>query len=533
VRLDRAPASRRCVLLVGYQDQDNLGLRYLSARLREAGYPTRIATLTGTTDELLAAMADCNPILVGFSLIFQFLVPELARLLSELRDGGASAHFTVGGHYPSFEPERVLAAVTALDSVVRFEGESALVELVDALSEGRDPTQVPGLLLRAAGGIVETPSRGGIDDLDSLPWPDRDDISYSSQALPMASILGGRGCPWRCSFCSIVTFYEQNGTRGRRRRKPERIVDEMEYLAKERGVRLLLWQDDDFLSGGRAGVQWAHDIAREATRRGLQDCLRWKISCRSDEVSLASLAPLVAAGLTHVYMGVESGNDHDLQQLNKRMKADQHFRAKDVLTELGVSFDFGFMLLEPWSTFASARENVAFLRAFAGDGSAVVTFCRTLPYAGTPIEHRLREEGRIDPADYLADYRFLDGRLDAFYDFCLSAFSVRGRDDGTTNMLRSLLFEAKLRLPGAARNESLLDLTVALTSVANMTLVDALDGALDALAGERAGAPPSRMTGELTGIARAVHAADRRLAADLTALVAHHPSRLDRANVTR
>jgi radical SAM superfamily enzyme YgiQ (UPF0313 family) len=69
----------------------------------------------------------------------------------------------------------------------------------------------------------------------------------------MASILGGRGCPWRCSFCSIITFYEANGTKGRRRRDPVRIADELEHLHRDRGVRIILRQDDDFLAGGEGG----------------------------------------------------------------------------------------------------------------------------------------------------------------------------------------------------------------------------------------------------------------------------------------
>lgn len=522
------------VLLVGYQDQDNLGLRYLSAQLRGAGYTTKIVSLSSDAQSLERVITEFQPLLVGFSLIFQFLLPELGRLLAELRRMGVRCHFTVGGHYPSFEPEQVLSLVGALDSVVRFEGEDTAVELANALRDSAALDTVAGLFLRTSSGNVATPARRGNDNLDSLPWPDRDDIAYERQALPLASILGGRGCPWHCSFCSIVPFYEQNGTRGRRRREPARIVDEMAYLARERGVRVLLWQDDDFLAGGRAGRDWAHAIAQESIRRGLHHLLRWKISCRSDEVSLAALTPLVEAGLAHVYLGVEAGNDHDLSQLNKRMKAEAHFRAKDVLQQLDVSFDFGFMLLEPWSTLDSARQNLAFLREFGADGAAVVTFCRTLPYAGTPMERRLREEGRLDAADLTAEYRFLDPRLDALYDFSLAAFSVRGRDGGTTNLLRSLLFEARLNLPGSPRDDGLLALAQALTRVANDTLVDTLDGALELLAGATTFSIGTRPdAAELEGLVRVIQEADRRLARDLDVLVRRHPSRLDRENVTR
>ncbi len=89
-----------------------------------------------------------------------------------------------------------------------------------------------------------------------------------SHELATASMIGARGCPWRCSFCSIITFYEGNGTKGRRRRDPVCIVDELEYLHRERGVKIILWQDDDFLAGGKAAIRWAHSIADECIRRG-------------------------------------------------------------------------------------------------------------------------------------------------------------------------------------------------------------------------------------------------------------------------
>ena len=144
--------------------------------------------------------------------------------------------------------------------------------------------------------------------LDDLPWPERDDIVYDTQELPTASVLASRGCPYKCSFCSIITFYAGNGTRGRRRRDPLLVVDEMEYLVRERGVRLILFQDDDFLAGGNDAREWARTIASEVMQRGLHERMRFKFSCRSDEVREDTLAPLIEAGLTHVYLGVESGD---------------------------------------------------------------------------------------------------------------------------------------------------------------------------------------------------------------------------------
>ena len=483
--MDSAPclSKKARVVLVGFEDQDNLGLRYLSSRLKQEGHQTRIVHITGKPEPVFDAVRELNPEIVGFSLIFQFLVPQFATLLAQLRDFGVTSHFTMGGHFASFEPETLLRTIPELDSVVRFEGEDTLLELAERLSNGLDWQDIKGIALRGANGVVLTEGRIGRSNLDELPWPDRDDIDYTGTELPMASLIGARGCPWRCSFCSIITFYEGNGTKGRRRRDPVRIVDEIEYLHRERGVKIVLWQDDDFLAGGKVAIKWAHAISEECIRRGLNKELRWKISCRSDEVSRESLEPLVAAGLTHVYMGVESGDREDLKALNKHLEPSVHLRAGEILRELGLSFDFGFMILQPWSTIDSVRNNLKFLRDFAGDGATPVSFCRTLPYAGTPLETRLREEERLIALDFNADYKFLDPRLDKFYEWSLGAFADRNHaPTGTANLLRLLIFEAHLRLEGVSATQRMR--VKEMCALSNRLLLDTAEMGLDAIESE-------------------------------------------------
>jgi anaerobic magnesium-protoporphyrin IX monomethyl ester cyclase len=473
------PQTQARVVLVGFEDQDNLGLRYLSSRLREAGHLAQIVTVSQGIGPILATIEELNPHVVGFSLIFQYLAPQFAGILRDLRSRGVPGHFTMGGHYASFRPSPLFEAMPELDSVVRFEGEDTLVELAAHIANGRSWHNTLGIAYRGELGVVLNAQRAGRKDLDELPWPDRDDVPYHLQRLPTASVLGGRGCPWKCSFCSIITFYEANGTKGRRRRDPVKIVDELEHLHKERGVQVILWQDDDFLAGGRLAVSWAHAIAAESVRRSLHHGLRWKISCRSDEVSEQALIPLKEAGLTHVYMGIESADKDNLIHLNKRLQPEVHVRAGELLRKLELSFDFGFMLLEPWSTPDTVLNNLRFLREFTGDGASSAGFCRTLPYAGTPIEELLIAEGRLTEHDFNADYRFLDPCLDRFYDWTLQTFAERNFSaQGTANLLRLLLFEAHLNLPQVPSDRFFRERVRALTAVSNKLLVDTTEAAL-------------------------------------------------------
>ncbi len=441
------------VLLIGFQDQDNLGLRYLISTVNASGHDASIMTYGSDPDLILKRIHREKPDVVGFSLIFQYMAPDFGRVIAALREAGVTAHFTMGGHYASFEPTEILKRTPGLDSVVRFDGEVTLVKLLHCLGTGVDWRALPGIAFRSEQGEINVaPLAHVVEELDNLPWPDRKTIDYEGHPMPTASVLGSRGCPWDCSFCSIRPFYEEQGGSLRRLRKPRAVVDEMLDLHLNRGVPIFLFQDDDFLAGGKNAKRWAMEIADLIVEAGFAGKIAFKISCRSDEIQEDILERLMAGGLTHVYMGVESGDEEGLVNMSKRMKPEAHLRAGRILKQLGLSFDFGFMLVEPYSTFRSIRQNVDFLQAFIGDGWTVAPFCRMLPYAGTPIKRRLEAEGRLLGTPFEPDYKFLEPKLDHFYDWMVRTFYERNfTNRGLCHILRGMLFEAHLRLPGRSR----------------------------------------------------------------------------------
>lgn len=478
---DRADAAHGArVLLVGYEDRDNLGLRYLLSSLRGAGCDAELLRYSSDPAPLVARASADRPVVIGFSLIFQYMAPDFGSVIKALRAAGVASHVTVGGHYPSFSPEEVLAGIPGLDSVVRFEGEVTLVELVRRVAAGEEWRGLDGLAWRDGDLVTSAPLREPIHALDDLPMPDRASYDYESERMPTAAILGSRGCPWDCTFCSIRPFYEAQGGALRRFRDPARVVEEMAALHRDRGVSLFLFQDDDFLGGGRKAKQWACAIADGVVEAGLAGRIAWKISARSDEIDEDTVAHMMRGGLTHVYMGVEAGDPDDLVDMRKRMTPSAHFEAGRVLRGLGLSFDFGFMLLQPYSTLARVRNNVTFLDEFVGDGYTVAGFCRMLPYAGTPIATRLREEGRLLGSPFQPDYRFLDPKLDVFYDWMVETFYERNfTDRGLNHIFRAGLFEARLRLAERPMPGYLRGLLEQLCAWGNRLAVTTLRAAID------------------------------------------------------
>jgi anaerobic magnesium-protoporphyrin IX monomethyl ester cyclase len=487
----------RAVVLVGFQQQGNLGIGYLAATLAGRGYRVEVVDFEEPQDALLDVIEETHPVLVGFSLIFQFYVHRFEKLARYLRENRIDCHFTMGGHYPSLSPEQTLALVPQLDSVVRFEGELTLLELVDHLSLGRDWHSIDGLVYREGGEIVETRMRALIGDLDELPHPHRIAQTRSILGRTSAQLLASRGCARTCSFCSIHMFYRTAPGKVVRTRRPAEVAREMRMLYDEHGATVLLFQDDDFPIFGPAWHRWTRELLGEIDRQDLIGRVLWKINCRADAVDPELLAEMRDAGLYLVYMGLESGSNEGLEVLNKGITVEQNVRAVEILKELGILFDFGFMMLDPSSTFDSVLENVAFLRRIVGDGSAAAEFCRMIPYDGTPIKDALEQEGRLRGDVIHPDYDFLDPRLERFYEEISQALQVTGWIHGLSALSPQLKFAwAELAiierlLPWLAGLRDYRETLRRITAASNAVLCDVVEELVD-VCRDGAASSPSR-----------------------------------------
>jgi radical SAM superfamily enzyme YgiQ (UPF0313 family) len=210
-------------------------------------------------------------------------------------------------------------------------------------------------------------------------------------------------------------FYRTAPGKVVRVRKPAKVIEEMLYLHRHHGARVILFQDDDFPLWGPAGRRWVDELVGRMHDAGLVDRVLWKISCRAEYVAYDLFAKLRDAGLVNVYMGIESGTEEGLEVLNKEMTVEQNLQAINTLRQLGIEVSYGFMLFDPSSSFESVRDNLGFLRKMVGEGRTAATFGRMLPYGGTPIRDTLRKEGRLRGDQIDLDYDFLDLRLNEYY----------------------------------------------------------------------------------------------------------------------
>ncbi|MBD3205097.1 radical SAM protein [Candidatus Bathyarchaeota archaeon] len=470
------------VIFIAYQNQENLGVGYLSSFLESKGFTSEIIDWNQDPMSIHKKISYEDPILVGFSLIFQYDFSRLYKVSHYLRDRGLKQHFTVGGHYPSLRYGTVLEEARSIDSVVRFEGEITLTELVKTLKEGGDWRSLPGLAYFHRGESVSNELRPLMDDLDNLPFPKRSYAdTFSCLGVKFTSLLGSRGCYRNCSFCSIRAFYGAPPGRLRRTRSPENIVNEMEKLY-DTGIKIFLFQDDDFFSPGPDGYSWAKELLNELELRNFSDDILWKINCRADEVKEDFFSMLKEVGLYMVYLGIESGSDVGLRLMNKQLRVSDNLRAVKTIKKIGMTYDFGFMLFDPMSSFTTLQENIDFLRTICEDGSCPITFCKMLPYAGTPIEEQLKLEDRLIGGITDPNYKFLSPEMDKYYRFVTETFNEYMSPQGLSSQLRWHINELNVIKKFYGEQEGFMDYLEVFREIvkrSNIASLDTLESSLE------------------------------------------------------
>jgi anaerobic magnesium-protoporphyrin IX monomethyl ester cyclase len=383
------------VLLVGPEREENLSLRYLASSLLAAGHVADIVAFDSLDDlpEVLRRAPGYDA--VGLSLCFQARAREFLTLAAALRLHAPRARVIAGGHYATCAADELLAHHPDIDVIVLHEGERTLVELAAA---GFDPRGIAGLVYREPGGIRRTAPRPTVTDLDTLPHPDRRGPVRRLAGVRTAYLMGSRGCYSSCDYCCIVTLHRVAPGPRFRQRSVASVADEMADLYHTRGVRQFVFHDDNFLVPSAArNHQRLDDLAVAWAERGLRD-IGFTIKCRPGDVERTTFEKLRGMGLLRVFLGVESASAAGLCSIGRRQEVVASEAALDLCRELGISAQFTLMCFHPDATLETLRADLDFFRRHAGHAQ---NFCRVETYAGTPLEARLRANGR-GKGDYLA-----------------------------------------------------------------------------------------------------------------------------------
>jgi anaerobic magnesium-protoporphyrin IX monomethyl ester cyclase len=284
----------------------SLGLMYLSASLRRAGYSVRHIDHTFLERrEVLAEIDRLRPSVIGIYCMIT-MQDEAFSLAADVR---GKALTVVGGPYPSGEVEPFL---DRFDLVAVGEGEETIVEIMQHLDDRRFE-EVAGLAFKQNGSAVKTEPRVRTKDMSSLPLPYRGDVPngdyirywrrhWKDATTPLMST---RGCPFRCEFCHKSVFGDLFSSR-----PPESVVEEMSEIA-ELGYDHV-WMSDDIFT-----LNYKRTFALSEAIEAARLPLTWECLSRVTQVDYDLFAQMKRAGCKRVFFGIESGDEDVLKEMRK------------------------------------------------------------------------------------------------------------------------------------------------------------------------------------------------------------------------
>jgi radical SAM superfamily enzyme YgiQ (UPF0313 family) len=351
---------------------EHLGVEALVAWVRLNGHhptvvyePRPFSTDTGANNPLLSRLfepapddaarrvLDTRPDVVAFSSYSRthgWLV-EVARAIK--RDRRVPVVF--GGAHVTGDPARSIRE-PAIDAVVVGEGEGAILDLLDcATPDGFARRDIPNVWVRGGDGPIGNPCRPLIEDLDSLPFGERDGFFAAAPALERRLLaMGHRGCPFRCAYCEHSTFRARY-PRGRhvRQRSVSHLLDELRVY-RRRGIASTVSFEDAILT---CDLRWMREFAdRYPIDIGLPfECYAHPRACGP-----AVVETLARAGCVIVRLGVQSVRPATLDRMERPAYSGAVREAVHRLHGAGIRVSLDHMLGFPWETEADQVEAARF-----------------------------------------------------------------------------------------------------------------------------------------------------------------------------
>ena len=363
-------------------------------------------TKIGLSDiEIEKKISNFRPDVVGITSMFTAFAHDAHNLAVLVKRINPDIKVIFGGAHASAFPELSMKD-NNIDIVVRGEGEVSFWEIIRALEEKRDYLTIPGTVAREGGNIINNPQRNYLKDLDSLPFPayhllpmeiyfkTAKDSPYLMHSR-MSGIISSRGCPGDCCYCSIHSVWGHTW----RGRSPGNIIDEMEFLMQNYGVKEFSFLDDSVAcSKERMGR-----ICDEIIKRKLK--ISWSTPNGISHWTLDEplLDKMKASGCYRITFGIESGNLQTREFIGwkKNFSLEQAKKMTKYANKIGLWTISTFIIGFPHEDSNSINDTINFAIDSDTDFAA---FFLLMPFPGTrvydvfKVEEFLNFDDLLDPS---------------------------------------------------------------------------------------------------------------------------------------
>jgi radical SAM superfamily enzyme YgiQ (UPF0313 family) len=279
-----------------------------------------------------------------------------------------------------------------VDIICRGEGEYPMLELCNRIDRGEDIHLIKNLWVKKDGTTYKNEVRPLIENLDELPFPDRE-LYYCRynllKNLPVKRFITGRGCPYACSYCfnrALMRIYLKKG-KYVRKRSVDNVIEEIKFVKEKYGLKIVRFIDDSFLIQRR----WLELFSKKYRKE-----INLPFSClvRPNELNERVVMNLKRAGCFYVAFGIESGSERIRNTVLKRNLTDQQIiSAAKLLKKHKIKFATYNMLGIPTETIEEAFQTVE-LNALIGADDPTSTILQ--PYPGTEIAAYAKNHGLLD-----------------------------------------------------------------------------------------------------------------------------------------
>jgi len=265
-----------------------------------------------------------------------------------------------------------------IDIIIKHEPEFILKELIDLISSNKDYSHLKGIGFKRDNQIVINDNYPFIEDLDEIPFPDVDllpkGIDYFNPIIkrtPYITTTTSKGCPGKCSFCTAPGFDGKIV----RFQSSDYVIDEIKYFISK-GIKEIYFRDDTFFVNKKRDCR----IFEYIIKNNLD--ITWLANARINLMDEKTIQLAKRAGCHTIKIGVESGNQDILDEMNKGYSIDQAYRVFEWARKAGMKTHAHVMIGNPGDTRESVEETIKFVLKL---NATTATFGICTPYPGTPL----------------------------------------------------------------------------------------------------------------------------------------------------
>jgi anaerobic magnesium-protoporphyrin IX monomethyl ester cyclase len=369
-------------VLFYYRGSEQLGIEAMSALLKQEGHEVGLLYDPGAdnvfyfqlpifehlrVEDLLVKQAiEFQPDVIAFSCITN-LYPYVKSIANRLKQH-LNIPFVMGGVHPSTLPDKIMED-GLFDYLCIGEGDYAFIDLLNAIEQDGDTTVIANIHAKIDGKIFKNDTRPLIEDLDTLPIPDKSLFYDRGAFFRSLLVMTSRGCPFKCSFC-VNNFYHEikdaHEKPVRQQSVPYAIRAMESYLAYGR-PRHITFLDDIF----GLNPAWMEEFATVYPKKiGLP----FLANVYPSAVTRKYASLLKKAGCSIAMMGVQSGSPEVRKRMLRKETNEQIEQSSRYLNEAGIELNAGFIFGYPEETADQMWESVELSQRIASHGTTMSTF---------------------------------------------------------------------------------------------------------------------------------------------------------------